>query len=87
MQQKEPIELSDEQFEDELKRSVLNTKNHSDCCCSCKNQKELRKHPSNKDFGKGSIMDSCGWVCVHPEMGLAVYSDRQHGSCEYYSKK
>lgn len=93
MQEKEPIELSDEQFEDELKRSILNSKNKckiQECCCNCKHQRELRKHPSNQSFGKGSIMDSCGWVCLNPEVTesiLAIYSDKEHGLCELYYPK
>lgn len=92
MENLEPIEVSDEQFEDELKRSVLNNKGKisHDCCCNCRHQRELRKHPSNQSFGKGSIMDSCGWVCLNPEVTegtLAIYSDRRHGLCELYSPK
>ena len=34
------------------------------CCCNCIHQLKLMKHPWNKEFGKGSIMESCGWVCT-----------------------
>ena len=60
-----------------------------DCCCNCKNQLELHSHPTNTDFGKGSIMTSCGYVCLYPseEGAHAIYSDRQHGMCECHWPK
>ena len=60
------------------------------CCCNCKNQIELRRHPMNTNFGEGSIMDSCGWVCLNPELTegkCGIYFDRQHGICECHVRR
>lgn len=60
------------------------------CCCNCKNQIELHKHPCNKDFGNSSITENCGWVCMAPELGegkYGIYFDNQHGMCEMYQVK
>ena len=60
------------------------------CCCNCKHQIELRRHPMNNGFGKGSIMNSCGWVCLNPEITegkSGIYFDNQHGMCECYMRR
>ncbi len=61
------------------------------CCCNCSNQLELRKHPWNKEFGKGSVTESCGFVCTAlqdgPDVKTGIYSDNQHGFCELHCKK
>ncbi len=48
------------------------------------------KHPSNKEFGKGSIIDECGCVCLNPELTegkCGIYFDQPHGICECYTKR
>jgi len=58
------------------------------CCCNCKNQLKLYSHPLNADFGKGSIMQQCGWACVNPEIcegESAIFFDKEHGMCECWS--
>ncbi len=56
------------------------------CCCNCENQLELRKHPWNKDFGKGSISEGCGFVCIAfaSEERSAIFSETKHGMCELH---
>jgi hypothetical protein len=39
-------------------------KNSGDCCCNCKNQIELFKHPWN-EINKGSCIESTGfYACI-----------------------
>lgn len=60
------------------------------CCCNCKHQIELRKHPINIGFGKGSIIDGCGWVCLNPEITegtCGIYFDKKHGMCECWENR
>jgi len=62
------------------------------CCCNCKFQMKLMKHPMNISFGKGAMSEQCGYVCTvgFPEDGIndqAIYSDREHGMCEMHTKK
>jgi hypothetical protein len=50
------------------------------------------KHPHNKEFGKGSIIESCGWVCVAQyedgsNAGEGIYSDHEHSMCELFNPK
>jgi hypothetical protein len=49
-------------------------------------------HPGNKEFGKGSISKTCGYVCTvqygdGSNMGEAIFSDRKHGLCEMWINK
>jgi hypothetical protein len=62
------------------------------CCCNCIHQLKLMKHPWNKEFGKGSIMESCGWVCTQTfedgsNRGMGIYFDFEHGMCEMHHRK
>lgn len=60
------------------------------CCCNCKHQIELRRHPMNSGFGEDSIMDKCGWVCLNPELTegkSGIYFDKQHGMCECHVRR
>ena len=60
------------------------------CCCNCKYQRKLYKHPQNKGFGAGSIKDPMGFVCLNPEVlgdEGAIYFDKGHGMCEVWTKK
>jgi len=58
------------------------------CCCNCKHQIKLFCHPQNKSFGKGSIVNLCGYACACPELNdkSAIFSDTKHGMCEMYEK-
>ena len=59
-------------------------------CSNCKFQLKLMCHPLNKDFGKGSIMEQCGWACVNPEVceGVsAIFFDTKHGICECWTHR
>ena len=33
------------------------------CCCNCKFQVKINKHPINPDFAKGSIEETFGYGC------------------------
>lgn len=60
------------------------------CCCTCRYQLTLRAHPSNKGFGKGSVLHRIGWVCTNPELWSevehsGVFFDEEHGFCELYT--
>jgi len=62
---------------------------NNQCCCNCNNQIELRKHPGNNDFGKGSIMEKCGYVCVakfdmDENYKTGIFFDSVHGMCEMW---
>jgi len=62
------------------------------CCCNCSHQLTLMKHPSNTNFGRGSISEKCGYACAvmygdGSNEGTAIFSDRQHGMCEMYNPK
>ena len=72
-----------------------------ECCCNCELRKPLMCHPSNGNrklygfiedkfkFGKGSIMERCGWVCTAPihDDGSFTFFDFDHGMCEMYRRK
>jgi hypothetical protein len=61
------------------------------CCCNCKHQLKLYCHPFNKpEFGRGSIMDQCGYACVNPEIcegKSAIFFDGEHGMCECWTER
>lgn len=60
------------------------------CCCNCKALLPLHKHPMNREFGTGSILEECGWICTHPEITegeFAIFFDKQHDICELYTAK
>lgn len=61
------------------------------CCSNCKNQLTLMKHPNNKSFGKGSITEVCGWVCLAPAImdgsNKGVFFDKEYGECEMFINK
>ena len=60
-----------------------------DCCCNCINQFPIYKSPTNKDAGKGSILDQMGWVCSInlDEKHYHIFSDKIHGMCELHTRK
>lgn len=58
------------------------------CCCNCKNQLELFKHPWNI-VNKGSILDSTKmFACIVPfdmdSKRRAIIFEKEHGECELY---
>ena len=63
-----------------------------ECCCNCKNQIELFKHPYNTLY-KGSILDSADlYACIVPfdmdnnkQEGF-IFEDK-HGECELYVRR
>jgi hypothetical protein len=61
------------------------------CCCNCKNQLKLMCHPWNKEFGKGSISEQCGWVCTvrfdADDKNEAIFFDKEHGMCKMHHPK
>ncbi len=66
---------------------------HSDnkCCCNCKNQIIINKHPWNQVIGKGSILDTLGYGCLAPgfidnDKQIAIFFEDNHGMCELYTK-
>jgi hypothetical protein len=59
------------------------------CCCNCKHQVIIYKHPSNRDdYVNGSIMDQLGYLChIEGDGNRAIFSDRKHSFCEAYEKE
>lgn len=61
---------------------------HNCCCCNCKNQIIILKHPWNHGDGKGRITERMGFGCQIPEMQegqtSAVFFDAEHGMCEMH---
>ena len=49
---------------------------------------DLIKTKSRSQFGKGSVLDQCGWICtVSNEIdkdGEATFFDKEHGMCELH---
>jgi hypothetical protein len=58
------------------------------CCCNCKSQIKVFKHPWNKDsYVKGSITELMGYVCISAECNqenTGIFFDREHSLCECY---
>ena len=58
------------------------------CCCNCKYQRPVVKHPWNKQtWAKGSITESIGWGCTVPEMPSVVLLEIEHSMCELHEWK
>lgn len=61
------------------------------CCCNCKWQAKLVKHPWNKaTWAKGSISEQMGWVCLTPELQPNVTFfdlELEHSVCECHEWK
>jgi len=55
------------------------------CCCDCKHQREVFKHPFNVLIGKGSITELLGYVCAFD--GNLIFKENIHGYCECYTPK
>jgi hypothetical protein len=60
------------------------------CCCNCRSQLIIKKHPWNSGNAKGSILDTLAYACACPEFGLEdgkktiIYFDESHGMCEMW---
>lgn len=61
------------------------------CCCMCRHQIELGKHPWNSGIFKGKISDIFLWACAvfHAiDNNYTGYvSDREHGCCEMFAMR
>ena len=60
------------------------------CCCNCKFQIQVNKHPKNIGEAKGSISELFGYVCLttfEDGSGTPTFSNGQHGMCEYWTSK
>ena len=63
----------------------MNNCNKKECCCSCKYQRELYKHPTNKKY-KGKISEKIGYyACL--KFGKAILFEKKHGLCENYQNR
>jgi hypothetical protein len=56
------------------------------CCCNCKNQLLLFKHPWNKEIGRGAISERLGYACIGFQTE-AVFFEEGHGMCELWLPK
>ena len=50
-------------------------------CRNCANLMQLNKHPCNKDFGKGSILEPMGFVCLLFESAIFFELDEDSREC------
>jgi hypothetical protein len=62
-----------------------------ECCCNCRNQLELMKHPWNKQF-QGSVTESTEmYVCTVQHIMDKDYKgtilEKKHGMCELHIPK
>jgi hypothetical protein len=63
------------------------------CCCNCKHQVLVMKHPWNKTFAKGAITEILGALCTTPDFisetgrRQGVFFDTGHGMCEMHEFK
>lgn len=61
------------------------------CCCNCKHQVKIYKHPWNEGEAKGSIKEILGYGCHDPFLEYPhnniIFMDRQHGMCETHEFK
>lgn len=67
----------------------LESNSKGKCCCNCKNQVKIMKHPWNKnDFANGHITEQIGYGCAAPELAPnIIFFDNAHGMCELYENK
>jgi hypothetical protein len=60
------------------------------CCCNCRSQLIVKKHPWNSGEAKGSVLDTLAYACACPEFELEngkktiIYSEEEHGMCEMW---
>ena len=64
------------------------------CCCNCKFQVKINKHPINPDFAKGSIKETFGYGCEvfrfledGSNDNQIIFSKSIHGMCEMHVRK
>lgn len=60
------------------------------CCCTCRHQIPINKHPINKDLGRGRISERMGYACMVPkaiESNFITFFDGEHGMCELWEQK
>ena len=56
------------------------------CCCDCKYQHKVYKHPCNQnEFSKGSITELMGYICMLFDNG-GIFFEQEHSFCEGYEK-
>jgi hypothetical protein len=61
------------------------------CCCNCKNQIELFKHPWNK-LNKGSIFETTGMYACIAQFDCdneykGIIFEKKHGMCKMHVPK
>lgn len=62
------------------------------CCCNCKHQRVIMKHPWNLGAAKGKATESMGFGCAVPEFDLVdgrktiMFMDREHSLCEMHER-
>lgn len=61
---------------------------HGSCCCNCKWQTVITKHPWNKqEQFKGSVMEIIGFGCTPPDLyPNTTFFEKSHGMCECHSR-
>lgn len=64
------------------------------CCCNCKFQVKINKHPINPDFAKGSIEETFGYGCEvfrffedGSNDNQIIFSKSIHGICEMHFRR
>jgi len=55
------------------------------CCCNCKHQVKIYKHPLNHTIGKGPMSEIMGYGCTMFFNNI-VFSESKHGICEEHIK-
>ena len=61
------------------------------CCCNCKHQLKIMKHPWNKIVGNGHMSDIMGYGCTaainlisNMEDRKIIFTESEHGLCEFW---
>jgi len=60
------------------------------CCCECKFNIQLNKHPFNKELGAGMMSEKMGYACIgFFSVGeqVAHFFEKEHGMCELFQIK
>ena len=60
------------------------------CCCNCKNQVEIMRHPWNTQVGgrmKGPVTQTAGWGCRADFDGKIIFFEDEHSVCEMHEWK
>lgn len=69
----------------------INGKLMNKCCCNCKNQIEIMRHPNNKISGgrmKGPVTKIAGYGCKAVYEGeKIVFFETAHSMCELHQFK